>query len=96
MNKCYALYKKRFNLEENAQDEKIKVVWALPLFKNYIKYNIKIQQNYMKDILIAWCELTEQSKVAESARCSSFFSFFPDRGPCNECLYWKIHRDLIY
>lgn len=50
MNKCYALYKKRFNLEENAQDEKIKVVWALPLFKNYIKYNTKIQQNYMEDI----------------------------------------------
>lgn len=37
-------------------------------------------------ILIPWCELTEQSKVAESARCSSFFSFFPDRGPCNDCL----------
>lgn len=41
---------KRFHLEENTEDEKIKVVWALPLFKNYIKYNTKIQQNYMEDI----------------------------------------------
>lgn len=41
---------KRFNLEENTEDEKIKVVFALPLFKSYIKYNIKIQQNYMEDI----------------------------------------------
>lgn len=41
---------KRFNLEENTEDEKIQVVWALPLFKNYIKYNIKIQQNYTEDI----------------------------------------------
>lgn len=32
---------KRFNLEENTEDEKIKVVLPLPLFKNYIKYNIK-------------------------------------------------------
>lgn len=50
MNKCYALYKKKINLEENTEDEKIKVVLPLPLFKNYIKYSIKIQQNYMEDI----------------------------------------------
>lgn len=41
---------RRFNLEENTEDEKIKVVLPLHLFKNYIKYNIKIQQNYMEDI----------------------------------------------
>lgn len=53
MNKCYALYKKDSTWKRiNTEDEKIKVVWALPLFKNYIKYNIKIQQNYMEDIYI--------------------------------------------
>lgn len=41
---------KRFNLEENTEDEKIQVVLPLHLFKNYIKYNIKIQQNYTEDI----------------------------------------------
>lgn len=41
---------KRFHLEENTEDEKIKVVLPLPLFKNHIKYSIKIQQNYMEDI----------------------------------------------
>lgn len=81
--------------EETTEDEKIKVVLALPLFKNYIKYK-KLQQNYMEDIFIPWYELTEQSKVAESVRCSSFFSFFSDRGPCKDCLYRKFHYDLIY
>lgn len=48
MNKCYALYKKDSTWKRI--DEKIKVVLPLHLFKNYIKYNIKIQQNYMEDI----------------------------------------------
>lgn len=51
MNKCYALYKKDSTWKRiNTEDEKIQVVLPLPLFKNYIKYNIKIQQNYMEDI----------------------------------------------
>lgn len=74
---------KRFHLEENTEDEKIQVVWAPPYQIQY-KNTTELHGGY---ILIPWCELTEQSKVAESARCSSFFSFFPDRGPCNECLY---------
>lgn len=88
MNKCYALYKKDSTWKRiNTEDEKIQVVLPLPLFKNYIKYNIKYNRiTWRIYILIPWCELTEQSKVAESARCSSFFSFFPDRGPCNDCL----------
>lgn len=51
MNKCYALYKKDSTWKRiNTEDEKIQVVLPLPLFKNDIKYNIKIQQNYMEDI----------------------------------------------
>lgn len=42
MNKCYALYKKDSTWKRiNTEDEKIQVVLPLPLFKNYIKYNIK-------------------------------------------------------
>lgn len=74
---------------------KLRLFWLFLCLK-IISNTKKLQQNYMEDIFIPWYELTEQSKVAESVRCSSFFSFFSDRGPCKDCLYRKFHYDLIY
>lgn len=87
MNKCYALYKKDSTWKRILKMRKSRLFCLFlclkKLYQIQYKNTTELHGGY---ILIPWCELTEQSKVAESARCSSFFSFFPDRGPCNDCL----------